>query len=43
MKHFLDEPDLQKLSQLLSNRSALLLVKSSQTLRDRLGVRQGIK
>jgi hypothetical protein len=38
MKHFLDEPDLQKLSQLLSNRPALLLVKSSHTLRGRLGV-----
>jgi hypothetical protein len=34
MKHFLDEPGLQKLSQLLYDRLILLLIKSSQTLRD---------
>jgi hypothetical protein len=42
MKHYLDEPGLQELSQLLSNRPALLLVKSSLTLRVRLGVGQDI-
>ena len=43
MKYLLDEFSLQELSQLLPDRLALFLIKASQALLHRLGVRLDVK